>query len=128
MKCNICMLCAFVYVVVVRAIVGFREHIFTGGVSSLANYMALQELSFVTLGHRVLHTPLRMRLHYGHPDVFDKLYVMSCGGVSKVRRMCCMHICVCVCVCLCVCVCMRICLYICVCYSCFVLLYICNFF
>ena len=31
-------------------ILGFREHIFTGSVSSVANYMALQELSFVTLG------------------------------------------------------------------------------
>jgi callose synthase len=54
-------------------IVGFREHIFTGSVSSLANYMALQELSFVTLGQRVLNTPLRIRMHYGHPDLFDKV-------------------------------------------------------
>ena len=39
------------------AILGFREHIFTGSVSSVANYMALQELSFVTLGQRVLANP-----------------------------------------------------------------------
>lgn len=67
-------------------ILGFREHIFTGGVSSLANYMALQEFSFVTLGQRVLNRPLRMRLHYGHPDVFDKLFFMQNGGVSKASK------------------------------------------
>jgi callose synthase len=55
-------------------ILGLREHIFTGSVSSLANYMALQEISFVTMGQRVLTRPLRIRLHYGHPDVFDKLF------------------------------------------------------
>lgn len=67
-------------------IVGFREHIFTGSVSSLANYMALQELSFVTLGQRVLNTPLRVRMHYGHPDLFDKMFFMTVGGVSKASR------------------------------------------
>lgn len=64
-------------------ILGLREHIFTGSVSSLANYMALQETSFVTLGQRVLAKPLRIRLHYGHPDVFDKLFFMTRGGISK---------------------------------------------
>ena len=65
-------------------IVGFREHIFTGSVSSLANYMALQELTFVTLGQRVLDNPLRMRLHYGHPDLFDKLWFAQVGPVCLV--------------------------------------------
>lgn len=64
-------------------ILGLREHIFTGSVSSLANYMALQETSFVTLGQRVLARPLRIRLHYGHPDVFDKLFFITRGGISK---------------------------------------------
>jgi len=64
-------------------ILGLREHIFTGSVSSLANYMALQETSFVTLGQRVLTRPLHIRLHYGHPDVFDKLFFITRGGVSK---------------------------------------------
>ncbi|CAM9568890.1 unnamed protein product [Chrysoparadoxa australica] len=67
-------------------IVGFREHIFTGSVSSLANYMALQELSFVTLGQRVLDKPLRVRMHYGHPDIFDKLFFATRGGVSKASK------------------------------------------
>ena len=64
-------------------ILGFREHIFTGSVSSVANYMALQETSFVTLGQRVLSQPLRIRQHYGHPDLFDKFFVMTEGGMSK---------------------------------------------
>lgn len=67
-------------------ILGLREHIFTGSVSSLANYMALQEHSFVTLGQRVLARPLRIRLHYGHPDVFDKLFFITRGGVSKASK------------------------------------------
>jgi hypothetical protein len=68
------------------SILGFREHIFTGSVSSVANYMAMQELSFVTLGQRVLYRPLRIRQHYGHPDVFRKLFVMTEGGMSKASR------------------------------------------
>lgn len=67
-------------------ILGLREHIFTGSVSSLANYMALQEHSFVTLGQRVLTRPLHIRLHYGHPDVFDKLFFITRGGFSKASR------------------------------------------
>jgi callose synthase len=67
-------------------ILGLREHIFTGSVSSLANYMALQEISFVTLGQRVLTRPLHIRLHYGHPDIFDKLFSMTRGGVSKASK------------------------------------------
>eukprot|EP00954_Amorphochlora_amoebiformis_P029342 1393023-Amorphochlora_amoeboformis.AAC.2 len=67
-------------------IVGFREHIFTGGLSSVANYMAMQEGCFVTLGQRVLHDPLMIRLHYGHPDVFDKMFYITRGGVSKASK------------------------------------------
>ena len=48
-------------------IVGFREHIYTGGLSSIANFMAMQEGSFVSTGQRVLDDPLRVRFHYGHP-------------------------------------------------------------
>ncbi|KAL2931966.1 Callose synthase 11 [Bienertia sinuspersici] len=50
-------------------ILGVRENIFTGSVSSLAWFMSAQETSFVTLGQRVLAKPLKVRMHYGHPDV-----------------------------------------------------------
>lgn len=69
-----------------NTIVGLPEHIFTGSVSSLANYMALQETSFVTLGQRTLARPLRVRLHYGHPDVFNKLFFITRGGISKASK------------------------------------------
>lgn len=49
-------------------------------------FRALQETSFVTLGQRVLTEPLHIRQHYGHPDVFDKMFVMTEGGMSKASR------------------------------------------
>ncbi|KAL7202962.1 hypothetical protein ACSBR1_034419 [Camellia fascicularis] len=64
-------------------ILGFREHIFTGSVSSLAWFMSNQETSFVTIGQRLLADPLKVRFHYGHPDVFDRLFHLTRGGVSK---------------------------------------------
>ncbi len=67
-------------------IVGFREHVFTGSLSAVANFMALQEGVFAALGQRVLDDPLRARFHYGHPDVFDKLFCLPRGGVSKASK------------------------------------------
>ncbi|KAG5575114.1 hypothetical protein H5410_055248 [Solanum commersonii] len=64
-------------------ILGVREHIFTGSVSSLAWFMSNQETSFVTIGQRVLARPLRVRFHYGHPDVFDRIFHITRGGISK---------------------------------------------
>lgn len=66
--------------------IGMKEHVFTGRASSLARFMTLQELVFVTLTQRVLAKPLRSRMHYGHPDVFEKSFVMTCGGVSKASK------------------------------------------
>ncbi|GJN00749.1 hypothetical protein PR202_ga17953 [Eleusine coracana subsp. coracana] len=60
-----------------------REHIFTGSVSSLAWFMSNQETSFVTIGQRVLANPLKVRFHYGHPDVFDRIFHITRGGISK---------------------------------------------
>ncbi|XP_050894734.1 callose synthase 5 [Lathyrus oleraceus] len=64
-------------------ILGVREHIFTGSVSSLAWFMSNQETSFVTIGQRVLARPLKVRFHYGHPDVFDRIFHLTRGGISK---------------------------------------------
>ncbi|GMH21528.1 hypothetical protein Nepgr_023370 [Nepenthes gracilis] len=68
-------------------ILGVREHVFTGSVSSLALFMSNQETSFVTLGQRVLAKPLKVRMHYGHPDVFDRIFHISRGGISKASRV-----------------------------------------
>ncbi|XP_022947858.1 callose synthase 5 [Cucurbita moschata] len=67
-------------------ILGMREHIFTGSVSSLAWFMSNQETSFVTIGQRVLARPLKVRFHYGHPDVFDRIFHITRGGMSKASR------------------------------------------
>lgn len=68
-------------------ILGVREHVFTGSVSSLASFMSNQETSFVTLGQRVLANPLKVRMHYGHPDVFDRIFHLTRGGISKASRV-----------------------------------------
>ncbi|PHU26445.1 Callose synthase 12 [Capsicum chinense] len=68
-------------------ILGVRENIFTGSVSSLAWFMSAQETSFVTLGQRVLANPLKVRMHYGHPDVFDRFWFLSRGGLSKASKV-----------------------------------------
>nr|XP_017246674.1 PREDICTED: callose synthase 2-like isoform X1 [Daucus carota subsp. sativus] len=68
-------------------ILGFREHIFTGSVSSLAWFMSNQEHSFVTIGQRLLANPLKVRFHYGHPDVFDRLFHLTRGGISKASKI-----------------------------------------
>ncbi|XP_011086981.1 callose synthase 1 [Sesamum indicum] len=68
-------------------ILGLREHIFTGSVSSLAWFMSNQENSFVTIGQRLLANPLKVRFHYGHPDVFDRLFHLTRGGVSKASKI-----------------------------------------
>ncbi|KAF2314466.1 hypothetical protein GH714_026752 [Hevea brasiliensis] len=67
-------------------ILGLREHIFTGSVSSLAWFMSYQETSFVTIGQRLIANPLRVRFHYGHPDVFDRLFHITRGGISKASK------------------------------------------
>ncbi|KAJ6931035.1 callose synthase 7-like isoform X2, partial [Populus alba x Populus x berolinensis] len=68
-------------------ILGIREHIFTGSVSSLAWFMSNQETSFVTIGQRILASPLRVRFHYGHPDIFDRIFHITRGGISKASKI-----------------------------------------
>ncbi|PIA33973.1 hypothetical protein AQUCO_03900091v1 [Aquilegia coerulea] len=67
-------------------IIGLREHIFTGSVSSLAWFMSYQETSLVTIGQRLLANPLRVRFHYGHPDLFDRVFHLTRGGISKASK------------------------------------------
>ena len=68
-------------------ILGVRENVFTGSVSSLAWFMSAQETNFVTLAQRVLANPLKVRMHYGHPDVFDRFWFLTRGGISKASRV-----------------------------------------
>ncbi|KAJ1441429.1 Glycosyl transferase, family 48 [Sesbania bispinosa] len=56
-------------------------------VSSLAWFMSNQETSFVTIGQRILANPLRVRFHYGHPDIFDRIFHITRGGISKASKV-----------------------------------------
>ncbi|KAH1074462.1 hypothetical protein J1N35_026790 [Gossypium stocksii] len=63
-----------------------KSLILQNNVSSLAWFMSYQETSFVTIGQRLLSNPLRVRFHYGHPDVFDTLFHITRGGISKASK------------------------------------------
>ncbi|KAF0701109.1 Aste57867_8406 [Aphanomyces stellatus] len=67
-------------------IIGFREYVFTGAVSNLASFMQIQELSFVSLGQRMLAL-FHVRQHYGHPDIFDKMFAITTGGTAKPSKL-----------------------------------------
>jgi hypothetical protein len=64
-------------------ILGFPEWAYTRSLSLVGEMMGAAEWCFVTITHRVLDWPLRLRLHYGHPDFFDAFWVRNRGGQSK---------------------------------------------
>jgi len=66
-------------------IIGFREHIFSD-VGLLGRLAADSEFAFGTVIQRTMDRPLEARLHYGHPDIMDKLQMVQQGGVSKATR------------------------------------------
>ena len=68
------------------AILGFHEHIFTANLMSVGTYMSLMEATFVSITLRAFSL-FASRMHYGHPDLMDKLFFMSRGGVSKSVKM-----------------------------------------
>lgn len=65
-------------------ILGVRENTFSGSASSPAPYA--QETSFRNLEQRVLANILKVRTQYGHPDVFDRFWFLTRGGISKARK------------------------------------------
>lgn len=34
-----------------------------------------------------LYKLVRVRMHYGHPDVFDRIFHLTRGGISKASRV-----------------------------------------
>ena len=67
-------------------IVGFREHIISDSSGLVAGFAASSEFVFGTMIQRFMAWPLRIRLHYGHPDVWDAAWSMSSGGISKASK------------------------------------------
>ena len=66
-------------------LVGFPEAIFSETHGAVAQFAAISEFIFQTF-QRLMTWPLMVRFHYGHPDVWDKGFTMTNGGVSKASR------------------------------------------
>ena len=69
-----------------RAIVGFKENIFTEQDGLVGRSGALNEFTFGTIMQRELHVTLAARLHYGHPDLFSFTFALVNGGTSKCSK------------------------------------------
>jgi len=67
-----------------KKILGFPEHI-TSDIGSVGDFAASAEVAFGTILQRT-YAVLGARMHYGHPDIMNKLYMMQQGGVSKATK------------------------------------------
>lgn len=67
------------------AIVGAREYIFSENIGILGDLAAGKEQTFGTLTARSLSW-LGGKLHYGHPDFLNAIYMTTRGGVSKAQK------------------------------------------
>lgn len=68
------------------ALVGFREWVFSQDSGALASFAAATEFTFGSMIQRIMTWPGGVRFHYGHPDLWNKLFIMTRGGVSKATR------------------------------------------
>ncbi|KIY49719.1 glycosyltransferase family 48 protein [Fistulina hepatica ATCC 64428] len=67
------------------AIVGAREYIFSEHIGILGDIAAGKEQTFGTLTARV-NAWLGGKLHYGHPDFLNAVFMNTRGGVSKAQK------------------------------------------
>lgn len=67
------------------AIVGSREYIFSENIGILGDNAAGKEQTFGTMAGRGL-AQIGGKLHYGHPDFLNALYMTTRGGVSKAQK------------------------------------------
>eukprot|EP00931_Biecheleriopsis_adriatica_P013175 TRINITY_DN11451_c1_g1_i1.p1 TRINITY_DN11451_c1_g1~~TRINITY_DN11451_c1_g1_i1.p1 ORF type:complete len:1910 (-),score=325.40 TRINITY_DN11451_c1_g1_i1:23-5515(-) len=67
-----------------KQIVGLPEHI-TSDIGSIGDFAAGSEMAFGTILQRS-YAVLGGRMHYGHPDLMNKQYMMQQGSVSKGTR------------------------------------------
>ncbi|CAJ1438265.1 unnamed protein product [Effrenium voratum] len=67
-----------------KQIIGLPEHI-TSDIGSIGDFAAGSEVAFGTLLQRT-YSVLGARMHYGHPDIMNKQYMMQQGGVSKATK------------------------------------------
>eukprot|EP00745_Piridium_sociabile_P024114 TRINITY_DN37925_c0_g1_i2.p1 TRINITY_DN37925_c0_g1~~TRINITY_DN37925_c0_g1_i2.p1 ORF type:complete len:912 (+),score=81.72 TRINITY_DN37925_c0_g1_i2:291-2738(+) len=64
-------------------ILGFRESAFLPAAITPSYHSNLAQTCFTAFDSRAFHTPMRVRFHYGHPDVLDRTLVQTMGGMSK---------------------------------------------
>lgn len=67
------------------AILGAREYIFSENIGILGDIAAGKEQTFGTLAARSLSW-IGGKLHYGHPDFLNAIYMNTRGGVSKAQK------------------------------------------
>jgi len=67
-----------------KRIIGLPEHI-TSDFGSIGDFAAGSEIAFGTISQRSFAV-LGGRMHYGHPDMMNKQYMMQQGGVSKATK------------------------------------------
>lgn len=67
------------------AIVGTREYIFSENTGILGDIAAGKEQTFGTLFARTL-AEIGGKLHYGHPDFLNSVFMTTRGGVSKAQK------------------------------------------
>ncbi|KAL3230948.1 1,3-beta-glucan synthase component FKS3 [Nakaseomyces bracarensis] len=67
------------------AIVGAREYIFSENVGVLGDIAAGKEQTFGTLFARTL-AEIGAKLHYGHPDFINGIFMTTRGGLSKAQK------------------------------------------
>ncbi|KAF2399780.1 1,3-beta-glucan synthase component FKS1 [Trichodelitschia bisporula] len=67
------------------AILGAREYVFSENVGILGDVAAGKEQTFGTLFARTL-AQIGGKLHYGHPDFLNGIFMTTRGGVSKAQK------------------------------------------
>eukprot|EP00928_Gymnodinium_smaydae_P087395 TRINITY_DN71664_c0_g1_i1.p1 TRINITY_DN71664_c0_g1~~TRINITY_DN71664_c0_g1_i1.p1 ORF type:complete len:873 (-),score=164.17 TRINITY_DN71664_c0_g1_i1:85-2316(-) len=67
-----------------KRIIGLPEHI-TSDIGSVGDFAASAERAFGTILQRT-YAVLGARMHYGHPDIMNKQFMMQQGGVSKATK------------------------------------------
>ena len=67
------------------AILGAREYIFSENIGILGDAAAGKEQTFGTLFARTL-AQIGGKLHYGHPDFLNGIFMTTRGGVSKAQK------------------------------------------
>lgn len=67
------------------AILGAREYIFSENIGVLGDIAAGKEQTFGTLFARTL-AEIGGKLHYGHPDFLNGIFMTTRGGISKAQK------------------------------------------